>query len=765
MTGKDGNVYTIHHTHGRKWTVLCTSSSLSYKWASRTVYLRRCFEADTYFRDVAFSSLANTLSEGSFAQACVKELVASLGDLASRASTFRTLLKLVEENDKAYWPLLSYFMSVSELMAFMVSELEEDESLEDKLAVYLRTDPKLEYHEEMLEIILNNPEEAVAWLRKGALFNPMKKVARPYSILLRPTQHVEIFMNFLTKIITKKSRRGRITNKDLWVAPFSAVDGGTIRLAPRGSANAAKLEVKTVEDLRKGHTAPLDLIGERGLSIGPKWTRPRDAGGSWSYIELGVGATSNPMTCSYDGEFFSWNDCHGEYVFDIDGWRFEDGNRLLLLKGIGEKVHSTKNHGDNKGRRFVINDDGTISPSVNLDLVLAVCMPLANFPSSFSISGWSGYNARFNGMYKISDETKADRPIYTHVHKGGVGAGHDWCRMWYHEGMWRIGHKHWVKNDPARCIACAKAPRGSPTLVEGAAFFEHKGEAAGKDHGISMTDFKKASESIILEENNDEEAKDDKDYQSDRIAGDNESVDELIKAVAVIPKLLENLITVVSKGEDTSQDEMKQRILDSVLVRRVAQEAGAIKGSLRWVKFCLGAKQRDKNGMKVKSVSEAERKSNISAASRYFKLLSSLGDISSEFSNQDGFTEEKRAHIVNTLGKAFDAWLPLVLQLTQREITTVADYKIVRDVLDEKLTMPLAMLVVMLDGIAIFASLVTFVCASVLMVSHTGDLTFTETLLLLVAVFFNTYILIREALQAMAMKKVGSCALCSVSNC
>ena len=124
-------------------------------------------------------------------------------------------------------------------------------------------------------------------------------------------------------------------------------------------------------------------------------------------------------------------------------------------------------------------------------------MPIAGHPS-ITISGWIGYNERFNGEYKVSDQTKNGLPVYTHMPSVGVGAGHDWCRMWYHKGKWRIGHMHWVKHDPERCCACADAPTGPATSLRGANFSEHKGQGVDQDHGIPMQDFKRASGSISV---------------------------------------------------------------------------------------------------------------------------------------------------------------------------------------------------------------------------------------------------------------------------
>ena len=112
------------------------------------------------------------------------------------------------------------------------------------------------------------------------------------------------------------------------------------------------------------------------------------------------------MQVRFDGNFIIWNDAHGEYVFDISMWKIKEGNHLVLVKGVGAKKNNTKNEGDCKGRKFVINLDGTISPACNTNLCLGASMPIKGHPD-VNISGWTDYNERFNGQYKVSDKVRA----------------------------------------------------------------------------------------------------------------------------------------------------------------------------------------------------------------------------------------------------------------------------------------------------------------------------------------------------------------------
>ena len=101
--------------------------------------------------------------------------------------------------------------------------------------------------------------------------------------------------------------------------------------------------------------------------------------------------------------------------------------------------------------------------------------------------------------------------------------------------------------------------------------------------------------------------------------------------------------------------------------------------------------------------------------------------------------DDAKDELLGSLSKAFDGWLPLMLKLNEREITEIADFQVVRDVLDEKLTSPLALLTVLLDGIATILTLSCFVGATLLMFEHTGPLGATELALLYCTILFDIY--------------------------
>lgn len=138
--------------------------------------------------------------------------------------------------------------------------------------------------------------------------------------------------------------------------------------------------------------------------------------------------------------------------------------------------------------------------------------------------------------------------------------------------------------------------------------------------------------------------------------------------------------------------------------------------------------------------------SSLSVSASVFCL-----SLSSEFSGEDGFDLKARNGLLDSLSEMFDIILPPVLLLRDKDRVRVADHKIVRDVLDRKLTIPLAMLVVLMDGVLLLAMLFCFVISTFLMLRHGGPLTTLETSLLALSLLCDLYILCREISQAKSM--------------
>jgi len=86
--------------------------------------------------------------------------------------------------------------------------------------------------------------------------------------------------------------------------------------------------------------------------------------------------------------------------------------------------------------------------------------------NTFNLSGWVGYNSRFNGRYDIVDGlTVEGRPVYRHTHSIGVGAHCDWCRVWWHQGVWRIGHVAWISENRMLNVAHIKSNAQWPGAI------------------------------------------------------------------------------------------------------------------------------------------------------------------------------------------------------------------------------------------------------------------------------------------------------------
>eukprot|EP00931_Biecheleriopsis_adriatica_P003001 TRINITY_DN10421_c0_g3_i2.p1 TRINITY_DN10421_c0_g3~~TRINITY_DN10421_c0_g3_i2.p1 ORF type:complete len:822 (+),score=142.96 TRINITY_DN10421_c0_g3_i2:55-2520(+) len=118
--------------------------------------------------------------------------------------------------------------------------------------------------------------------------------------------------------------------------------------------------------------------------------------------------------------------------------------------------------------------------------------------SVVTLSGFCGYNSRLNGEYTRNGESVNGKPVYTHMPTEGVGAGMDWCRMWYAHGAWRIGHMAWIRGDNALAVAYCKSPAALPCQIDPSTeWMEHKGTGAGKDYGKDERDFKSAGKVIV----------------------------------------------------------------------------------------------------------------------------------------------------------------------------------------------------------------------------------------------------------------------------
>lgn len=261
-------------------------------------------------------------------------------------------------------------------------------------------------------------------------------------------------------------------------------------LVPTGDARALNFKPHPSNSLCSKNT-PLYARRTDGslAAISSKFAPPRNAWSQWDYIDLGVGSPKpdhRPLRVTYDGSIVSYTDhaYGGEFVFDVSMWKMEENNHLVLCKGVGIRANNTRNWEDMKGRRFTLNNDGTLSPSTCRKFVLGAALPPpGGFLAKFRLGGITGYNARFNGDYVASGQQKNDFPVYTHLPTEGVGAHQDWCRCWWHGGAWRIGHVSWVGRDPTRCCAVFYPRSKNNPHDQDGEWLQHRGEGSNKDHG------------------------------------------------------------------------------------------------------------------------------------------------------------------------------------------------------------------------------------------------------------------------------------------
>ena len=224
-------------------------------------------------------------------------------------------------------------------------------------------------------------------------------------------------------------------------------------------------------------------------------------------------------------------------------------------------------------------------------------------------------------------------------------------------------------------------------------------------------------------------------------AAEDKIASDMIDVVATTPNLIQYLFTNVATDADAEQapDERRLRILESKLMRRAICRPSAIRGCKSWLKDCL------------METSRSQRHANLARVSHLFDVLSQLGD-----NFGDGFDAKLKEELLSSLSDSFEQLLPLVLQLSEREMERVTNFSIVKQIVDIKLTQPIALLIVALDGVATIGVLGCLVSFVHLTVHGQGQPTATELNLLVVAYSCNMYRLAREGMQAYAMRKMLS---------
>jgi hypothetical protein len=152
-------------------------------------------------------------------------------------------------------------------------------------------------------------------------------------------------------------------------------------LVPKDSKDRFVLEHAAL--LREGKTAPLTLASHAGLAIAPQWDAPFVFGDVTVFdtglgpSELALSARLEELSTVFRGKtttsFFLVADppqgIQEEMVFDVKFGLFREGTQIGLL--YGAKKSDTFDTG-NFSRHYLLNDDGTVSPSNYPSLVFGV---------------------------------------------------------------------------------------------------------------------------------------------------------------------------------------------------------------------------------------------------------------------------------------------------------------------------------------------------------------------------------------------------------
>jgi hypothetical protein len=114
----------------------------------------------------------------------------------------------------------------------------------------------------------------------------------------------------------------------------------------------------------------------------------------------------------------------------------------------------------------------------------AVGPPPAGGGAAVQLGGWEGYNSRFNGRFVQHGPDRGGRPVFRLE-------GQDWCRMFWANGYWKLGHESWVHGDSRQCCAGVRSYAQHPSQIPPSeTWYEHKGSRPGHDYGNNPKDFK-----------------------------------------------------------------------------------------------------------------------------------------------------------------------------------------------------------------------------------------------------------------------------------
>ena len=91
-------------------------------------------------------------------------------------------------------------------------------------------------------------------------------------------------------------------------------------------------------------------------------------------------------------------------------------------------------------------------------------------------------------------ESRDGRPIFRHT-----GHGMAWCRVYWANNFWKIGHEAWPHPSPEICCAGAESHAMHPSEIpHGTPWYEHKGTTPHHDFSSDPADFKPATGSPYI---------------------------------------------------------------------------------------------------------------------------------------------------------------------------------------------------------------------------------------------------------------------------
>ena len=129
--------------------------------------------------------------------------------------------------------------------------------------------------------------------------------------------------------------------------------------------------------LKRGEAAKLTLTAPaKGIAVTQLYPEAKTHD-VWTYIELGIGRADQAIEVKFDGTFlFPTTSClHADCdccppAFDICMWQYKVNNHLSLCNGVNDEMTRISEPPGKGGRDFVMNDDGTMSPTAAPQFVL-----------------------------------------------------------------------------------------------------------------------------------------------------------------------------------------------------------------------------------------------------------------------------------------------------------------------------------------------------------------------------------------------------------